>query len=107
MELILDFLVRNYLWFLIITLILLFALIGYLVDNKKDDRFSKKIEIDKEIESRLDVAAAANLTLNQMVKKQSEDSLNQVTATAQDQGLASDNGSLINQTSTDAVEQKH
>lgn len=35
MELILDFLVDNYLWFLIISLILVFGLIGYLVDTKE------------------------------------------------------------------------
>lgn len=78
MSTILDFLVNNYIWFLVITLILLFALIGYLVDTKKDERFTKKIEIDKEIESRLNVAAAANITLNQMVQKQSEDTINQI-----------------------------
>ncbi|MBQ4583787.1 MAG: hypothetical protein IJA94_02745 [Bacilli bacterium] len=72
MEVILDFLVNNYIWFLVITLIMLFALIGYLVDIKKDERFSKKIEIDSEIESRLNVANAANITLNQMVKQQSD-----------------------------------
>lgn len=33
MEEILDFLVNNYLWFLIISLILIFALIGYIVDS--------------------------------------------------------------------------
>ncbi|MBQ6687305.1 MAG: hypothetical protein IJN03_02140 [Bacilli bacterium] len=33
MEIILNFLVDNYLWFLIISLILIFALIGYIVDT--------------------------------------------------------------------------
>lgn len=41
MQTIIDFLVNNYLWFLIISLILIFALIGYLVDTseraKKED----------------------------------------------------------------------
>lgn len=78
MSAILNFLVNNYIWFLVITLILLFALIGYLVDTKKDERFTKKIEIDKEIESRLDVAAAANITLNQMVQKQGEESIKEL-----------------------------
>jgi len=32
MEIILNFLVENYLWFLIISLILIFGLIGYIVD---------------------------------------------------------------------------
>lgn len=78
MGVILDFLVNNYIWFLVITFILLFALIGYLVDIKKDERFTKKIEIEKEIEARLDVANAANITLNQMVQKQSEETIAQI-----------------------------
>lgn len=43
MDTLVDFLLNNYIWFLIISLILVFALIGYLVDittpklkNKKD-----------------------------------------------------------------------
>ncbi len=32
MNFIIDFLLNNYLWFLVISLILIFALIGYLVD---------------------------------------------------------------------------
>lgn len=35
MEAFINFLVNNYLWFLIITLILIFALIGYLVDTNE------------------------------------------------------------------------
>lgn len=35
MEAILNFLVDNYLWFLIISLILVFALIGYIVDSRE------------------------------------------------------------------------
>ncbi len=38
MQTIIDFIVSNYLWFLIISIILIFALIGYLVDtNEKKD----------------------------------------------------------------------
>ncbi len=71
MSVILNFFVNNYVWFLVICLILLFALIGYFVDTKKDERFLKKVELDKELEARLAVAEAANLTLNQMVKNPS------------------------------------
>lgn len=39
MQAFIDFLVNNYLWFLVISLILVFALIGYLVDtNEKKDK---------------------------------------------------------------------
>lgn len=33
MEKVIDFLLNNYIWFLVISLILIFALIGYLVDS--------------------------------------------------------------------------
>ena len=33
MDVLVDFLLNNYIWFLIISLILIFALIGYLVDS--------------------------------------------------------------------------
>ena len=68
MSVILNFFVNNYIWFLVISFILIFALIGYFVDTKKDERFSKKIELDKELESKLEAAGAANITLNQMMK---------------------------------------
>ena len=42
MQTFIDFLVNNYLWFLIIALILVFALIGYLVDTS--EKFSKEKE---------------------------------------------------------------
>ena len=47
MEALIDFLVNNYIWFLVITLILIFALIGYLVDTneqKKDRTLASKNE---------------------------------------------------------------
>lgn len=47
-----SFLINNYLWFLIISLILIFALIGYLVDTKKkeeNDVKDLKTKKDKKI----------------------------------------------------------
>ncbi len=46
MQTFIDFLVNNYFWFLIISLILIFALIGYLVDTS--ERPNKKEEIAKQ-----------------------------------------------------------
>lgn len=51
MEKFIDFIGNNYAWFLTITIILLFALIGYIVDTKKskNDLFTKnENEIDEE-----------------------------------------------------------
>lgn len=55
MQTFIDFLVNNYLWFLIISLILVFALIGYLVDTneKKDKEYilkNKEDDVDIPIE---------------------------------------------------------
>lgn len=44
MDIIIDFLLDNYIWFLIISLILVFALIGYLVDiTTNKDKQKKKV----------------------------------------------------------------
>ncbi len=57
MQSFIDFLVNNYLWFLVISLILIFALIGYLVDTNE-----KKIEV--------------NIDENTLEEKDQEDILN-------------------------------
>lgn len=49
MQTIIDFLVNNYLWFIIIALILVFALIGYLVDT--NERVNKKSIEEDSLES--------------------------------------------------------
>lgn len=41
MEVFIDFLINNYLWMLIIALIIIFALIGYLVDSNTPKNKSK------------------------------------------------------------------
>lgn len=45
MQTFIDFLVNNYFWFLIISLILVFALIGYLVDTSEKPSKIKKEEL--------------------------------------------------------------
>ncbi len=42
MNVLIDFLINNYIWFLVISLILIFALIGYLVDMTSPNRAKKK-----------------------------------------------------------------
>lgn len=58
MQAFIDFLVNNYLWFLVISLILVFALIGYLVDTneKKDevDNAESKNESNNKVNMNLD-----------------------------------------------------
>ena len=44
MDTLIDFLLNNYIWFLVISLILVFALIGYLVDTGTNhDKRKKKV----------------------------------------------------------------
>lgn len=45
MEVLVDFLLNNYIWCLVVALIIIFALIGYLVDNSTDKKKSKRNEI--------------------------------------------------------------
>jgi len=42
-----DFILNNYIWFLVIALILIFALIGYLVDMTNNVKSKKKENIKK------------------------------------------------------------
>ena len=56
MENIINFVSDNYAWFLTITIILLFALIGYIYDNKRN-----KTDLLKKTENELDEQALENL----------------------------------------------
>lgn len=56
MESIIEFISNNYAWFLTITIILLFALIGYIYDTKRD-----KSDLLKKQEIELDEAAIENI----------------------------------------------
>lgn len=55
-----DFLANNYLWFLVITIVLIFALIGYLVDTKEQKKNGAYQADSKELEQKFeDLAASA------------------------------------------------
>ncbi len=58
MQSIIDFLVNNYLWFIIIALILVFALIGYLVDTS--ERKNKEEDIESIEEKPIEEPIKAN-----------------------------------------------
>jgi len=67
-----EFLVNNYIWFLVATLILLFALIGYIVDSKKKDKEDKEIKEvkkkkTKEEETKESIKDMGSKTLNDAV----------------------------------------
>ena len=46
MDILIDFLINNYIWFLVITLIIIFALIGYLVDINNPNKVKKNEKIN-------------------------------------------------------------
>ena len=71
MEKIVDFIGDNYAWFLTITIILLFALIGYIVDTKRN-----KNDLLKKTENEIDEINLEN------IKVQEGKSLNDVVGTS-------------------------
>ena len=71
MDSILNFITQNYLWFLVIAIILLLALIGYFVDVKKDSDDSpfkkEKNAQAKNEEPMANVKVENNMSLNEMI----------------------------------------
>ncbi len=70
MDKIIEFISNNYAWFLTFTIILLFALIGYIYDNKKNKHdLVKKSEDELEEEVLKNISASDDKTLQDMVAK--------------------------------------
>ena len=69
MEAFTDFLAANYFWFLIISLVLIFALIGYFVDQQEQKKGISMINKPKEEEVDLGqlAALAQNKSMNDVV----------------------------------------
>ena len=68
MQTFIDFLVNNYLWFIIISFILIFALIGYLVDTneKKNKEMIEDNEVDAPVAQNIkveDTTESANMDM--------------------------------------------
>lgn len=58
MDKIIEFISNNYVWFLTITIILLFALIGYIFDTKKNEN-----DLLKKTENEIDEESLENLSV--------------------------------------------
>ena len=70
MEKIIEFIANNYAWFLTITILLLFALIGYIYDTKKNDNdLLKKSEEELDEESLEKIKVPEDKSLSDMVSK--------------------------------------
>ncbi len=70
MNSIIEFISNNYAWFLTFTIILLFALIGYIYDNKRNKNdLVKKQEEELEEESLKNIMVNEDKSLQDMVVK--------------------------------------
>ncbi len=69
MEAFTDFLAANYFWFLVISIFLVFALIGYLVDQQEQKKGISLINKPKEEEVNIEdlAAMAQNKSMNEAV----------------------------------------
>lgn len=73
MDFVIDFLVGNYMWFLVITIVLIFALIGYVVDSKEHKEvsiFDSPQELAKNLE--MLAASAQNKTIGEAMSPSSQ-----------------------------------
>lgn len=90
MEMFIDFLTNNYMWFLVITLFLIFSLIGYIVDSREQKNMNVfgGTNIDREKDFERLAASAQNKTLGEVLQNQT---INQT-----DQGFINTSNSIIN-----------
>lgn len=72
MEMMVDFLVHNYMWFLVTTIILILALIGYLVEEKEYKKASQFGNFSQDIEKNFERLAmqAQNQTIGNAIMNQ-------------------------------------
>lgn len=71
MEKFVNFVANNYVWFLTITIILIFALIGYIYDSKKNkSNLFRKAENELEEQVIESIKEEEEQSLNDLLKKQ-------------------------------------
>ncbi|MCI8394559.1 MAG: hypothetical protein HFH86_03650 [Bacilli bacterium] len=78
MEMIIDFLANNYMWFLLITIVLIFALVGYIVDSREKKDLSI-FESPQEMARNLEMLAmsAQNKKISEAVLPKQNSMINQ------------------------------
>jgi len=73
---VIEFLAKNSIWFLIIAVMLVFALIGYVIDQKQNGIKSEKTKkLEKEKEN-IETIANPNMTLGEALTTKKEDAVN-------------------------------
>ena len=58
-----EFLARNYIWFLVIAVVLVFALIGFLIEQKNNEGTKEKKKKEQDDVVNLETIGAAGMTL--------------------------------------------
>lgn len=104
MEGFLDFLANNYIWFLMVAILLVFALIGYLIDNKetKEDEIEKK---PKQLEE-VGVQTIQNKPLNEAIANNATPIQTETATPLEAQGLSEVNEEASTVSETLSMEEK-
>lgn len=78
MDLFLDFLTNNYMWFLVITIFLIFSLIGYLVESQEAKKASVYGNYNQGMEQNFEALAASakNQTLGGAMNQNMQGTMN-------------------------------
>ena len=72
-----EFFAKNYYWFLVIAVILVFSLIGYIIDSKdKKGKTDEELEKKKEIEN-LETITNSNMTLGSALENKKEEAVSE------------------------------
>lgn len=77
MDFLIDFLVNNYFWFLLITIVLFFSLVGYIVDSKEQKTvtvFNSPLEMQRNLTNL--AVSAQNKTIGEVVAPNNGSNLN-------------------------------
>lgn len=92
-----DFLANNYIWFLVITIILCLSLIGYIVDLKEQKKWNNFGNYSKDTEQNFEklAALAQNKTLTEVVKTSEINPMNQNNISNQIQHQTSNNSMVM------------
>ena len=68
---IINFLIENYIYFVFVAVLLILALIGYIVDNKRTDKVRKELSIGEE-EKPLDIPEMENVKLAETINQNNQ-----------------------------------
>lgn len=72
-----EFFAKNYYWFLVIAVILVFSLVGYIIDSKdKKGKTDEELEKKKEIEN-LETITNSNMTLGSALENKKEEAVSE------------------------------